>query len=425
MPVRIVVGVNWGDAGKGKMVDYFARRADYVVRFHGGANAGHTIENDPGKFKLHLIPSGILYNNVVNIMGPGTVINLEAAVKEMNDLRERGVKVSPGNYKISDRAVICFPFHRLQDEYEEERLGAAGFGSTRQGIAPVYSDRYLKYGVQVGSLNHPEYLKAQIERCLELKNRLFSGVYNKPPVSAEEVLGWVKQFGEELKPYICDSRTILKEAVESGREIILEGQLGALRDVFYGIYPFTTSSSTIAAGAGGGAGLFSSETPLVTGIMKAFSTCVGEGPFVTEIRDGLAERIRETAFEYGASTGRPRRIGHFDAVASRYGVEVSGAQELALTKLDSLSGLPVLKICTCYRLASRTTDVFPLTAELEQAEPEYIEMPGWEQEITRVCDYNKLPTAARAYLERIESLVNRPIRYISVGPRREETIVRE
>jgi adenylosuccinate synthase len=424
VPVRIIVGVNWGDEGKGKMVDYFARQADYVVRFQGGNNAGHTIENEFGNFKLHLIPSGIFYPDVVNILGPGTVVNLEAAVAEMSALKNRGVLIDKNNYQISDRAVICFPFHQRQDEYEEERHGSAQFGSTRQGIGPVYADRYLKYGIQVGALNHPDYLKEQIVRCLALKNKVFAGVYGKLPVDPLAVYDWARKYGEILKPHIIDSLKILRKAQKSDRRIILEGQLGALRDVIYGIYPFTTSSSTIAGFAGVGAGCFSREKPVVTGIMKAFSTCVGEGPFATEIQGDLAAQIRETSFEYGALTGRPRRIGYFDAVASRYGVCVSGASEIALTKLDSLSGLPTLKICTAYRVGNRTTQDFPIVPELIQAEPVYTEMPGWKEDIRHIRQYENLPEAARDYIEIIERLIECRIAYVSVGPQREATIVR-
>jgi adenylosuccinate synthase len=311
------------------MVDYFARQADYVVRFQGGNNAGILLRTNTA-FKLHLIPSGIFYKGTVNVLGPGTVVNLEAAVKEMQQLRDHGIHIDSNNYKISNRAVICFPFHQWQDEYEEERLGKNKFGSTRQGIAPIYSDRYLKYSIQIGALNYPEYLREQIIRCLDLKTKVFEGVYHKPQVELEDVLKWTHRYGTILKPHIADTIQLLKEADKGGSRIILEGQLGALKDVIYGIYPYSTSSSTIASYGAIGAGYFGKEEPRVNGIMKAFSTCVGEGPFVTEIKGDLAEQIRESSLEFGASTGRPRRIGYFDAVASRYGVEISRANELAL-----------------------------------------------------------------------------------------------
>jgi adenylosuccinate synthase len=424
MPVRIIVGINWGDEGKGKMVDYFSRQADYVIRFQGGNNAGHTIENEYGNFKLHLIPSGIFYPDVVNIMGPGTVIDLEAAVQEINSLKERGIAISPENYKISNRAIISFPFNRKQDEYEELRLGSRMFGSTRQGIAPIYGDRCLKQAVQTAALHHPDYLKEQIIRCLELKNRLFEKVYQKEAVSPDETLAWALRYGEILKPYLCDTVKLLNEDIRHGSRIILEGQLGALRDVIYGIYPFSTSSSTIAAFGAAGSGYFGKETARVTGILKAFSTCVGEGPFVTEIMGEPADRLREIAFEYGATTGRPRRLGHFDAVASRYGVIVSGADEVALTKLDSLTGQSSLKICTHYRLGGQNTCYFPTLPDLVEAEPVYLEMPGWQEDLRKVREYDQLPPAARDYVEKIEQLVKCRIAYISVGPQREALIIR-
>jgi len=424
MSVRIIVGVNWGDEGKGRSVDYFARNADFVIRYQGGNNAGHTIENEFGIFKLHLIPSGIFYPQVVNIMGPGTVINLEAAVNEMNDLQKRGISIDSQNYKISDRAVITFPFHQLQDEYEEERLGQNQFGSTRQGIASVYGDRYMKNAIQIGALLYPDYLQEQIERCLDLKNRLFENIYHKSGIPPQEVYDWAIKWGEVLKPHICDTFRIFREIRENNHDIILEGQLGALRDIVYGIYPFTTSSSTISNYGPNGSGYFKKELSVVTGIMKAFSTCVGEGPFTTEIHGELADNLRETSFEYGALTGRPRRIGYFDAVASLYGIEVSGATELVLTKLDSLSGLSTIKICTHYRVGSRVIDYFPIVPELGKAEPVYIEMEGWNEDITGVRDFEQLPRAAQAYIEQIERLVSMRISYISVGPHREAMIIR-
>ena len=424
MSVRIIVGINWGDEGKGRSVDYFARSADYVIRYQGGNNAGHTIENEFGTFKLHLIPSGIFYPGVVNIMGPGTVINLEATVNEIDSLKARGIRIDSENYKISNRAVIAFPFHQLQDEYEEERLGQKQFGSTRQGIAPVYGDRYMKNAIQIGALLYPDYLKEQIGRCLDLKNRLFENIYRKPRIDPTKMYAWVMQWGEVLKPYICDTFRVFKEDKRENPDVILEGQLGALRDINYGIYPFTTSSSTISIYGPNGSGYFKKELPVVTGVMKSFSTCVGEGPFVTEIHGELADHLRETSFEYGALTGRPRRIGYFDAVASHYGINVSGATDLVLTKLDSLSGQKTLKLCNRYRIGSRLIDYFPIVPELINCEPVYIEMDGWDEDITSVRDFEQLPGAAQRYVEKIEQLVGMRISYISVGPHREAMIIR-
>lgn len=424
MKLRIVVGVNWGDEGKGRMVDYFAESADYVVRYQGGNNAGHTVVNKFGEFKLHLIPSGIFYDNVVNVLGPGTAINLEAATDEIEKLIARGIKINEKNYKISDRAIICFPFHKLQDEYEEERLGTKMFGSTKQGIAPVYGDKYMKYAIQMGSLFYPEYLKGQIKRCLELKNRIFTKVYNKPSVDIDEMIQWASKYGDSLRPYICDTIELLDQAQKLRKSILLEGQLGTLRDVHYGIYPYTTSSCPLSYFGPIGAGLFIKETPIVIGVMKSFSTCVGEGPFATEVKGELAESIREVSHEYGAATGRPRRIGYFDAVASRYGAKVQNATEIALTKLDSLSGQQKLRICTHYKIGSKTIGYFPITAELINAEPVYTDMPGWQEDITHIRSYDKLPKFAKNYVQTIERLVEKPIRYISVGPEREALIIR-
>ncbi len=426
MAIRVVVGVNWGDEGKGRMVDYFSKDVDYVIRYQGGNNAGHTVVNEFGTFKLHLVPSGIFYENVINILGPGTVVNLEAAVDELQQLKNRGVSIKEENYKISDRAIICFPFHKLQDEYEEERLGKGGFGSTKQGIAPVYGDKYLKYGIQMGVLFYSEYLKDQIERCLELKNSLFENVYHKPPVNVDDMFDWAMKFGNMLKPYICDTIQLLEDAQKANKTVLLEAQLGTLRDIHYGIYPYTTSSCPLSSFGAIGAGLFGSgnETPVVTGVMKAFSTCVGAGPFVTEIQGELADNIREIAYEYGAATGRPRRIGHFDAVASRYGAKLQNATELALTKLDCLSKQKTLKICTHYKIGDRTIEYFPITPELMLAEPVYIEVPGWDEDISGIREFEKLPGAAKNYVETLEKFVGVPIRYISVGPEREALIVR-
>jgi adenylosuccinate synthase len=424
MTFTVVVGVNWGDEGKGRIVDYLAQQADFVIRFQGGANAGHTIVNEFGTSKLHLVPSGIFSPGVVNLLGPGTVVNLEAAVEEMESLRTRGISIGPDNYKISNRATICFPFHRLQDEYEEVRLGAKSFGSTRQGIAPVYGDRYMKYGVQVGALLYPEYLQQEIVRCLSFKNKLFTKVYNQPVVEPEKVYNWAMHYGNILAPYICDSVDLLKNAYQSGKRILLEGQLGALRDVYYGIYPYPTSSSTLGSFGIVGSGCFSREMPNITGVMKAFSTCIGEGPFVTEIKDSLADQIRETSFEYGAATGRPRRIGWFDAVASRYGAYISGAHEIALTKLDSLTGINALKICPEYMVNNKQVTEFPVMPELAMAAPVFVEIPGWEEDISGIRNFDNLPENTRNYVLRLESLVGLPVKYISVGPSRDAMIIR-
>ncbi len=427
MAIRTVVGVNWGDEGKGRMVDYFTKDADYVIRYQGGNNAGHTVVNEFGTFKLHLVPCGIFREHIANVMGPGTVINLEAALDELEQLRKRGIRITPANYKISNRAILCFPFHQLQDGYEEERLGNSGFGSTKQGIAPVYSDKYLKYGIQVGALFYPDYLKEQLQRCLELKNHIFQNVYRKPAVDVHKMFEWAMRFGEQLKPYICDTIPLLEAAQKSGKRILLEAQLGTLRDIHYGIYPYTTSSSPLADFGVVGAGLFGShaELPTVTGVMKAFSTCVGAGPFVTEMQTNVADSLREIALEYGATTGRSRRIGHFDAVASRYGAKLQNATELAFTKLDCLTGSKTLKICTRYRIGDNMIDDFPITPELELAEPVYLDVPGWDDDLQQARHFDDLPKAAQQYVNTVENLVGVPIKYISVGPERDALIARQ
>jgi adenylosuccinate synthase len=424
MPARIVVGANWGDEGKGRMVDYFAHDTDFVVRYQGGHNAGHTIVNAHGKFALRLIPSGIFYPGVVNVIGPGTVVNLESLVKEIEQLRSQGITIGPDNLKISERACVCFPFHVDQDRYEEERLGGHKFGSTVQGIAPMYGDRYMKTAVQVGVLRSPAHVRRQLERCLELKNLLFERVYERPRVSVDEMCDWAAQFGGQLLPHVTDTTRLLEEGMRRGQRVLFEAQLGTLRDVYFGIYPFCTSSNPLAPFAWVGGGVTPRGDAVVTAVVKAFSTCVGEGPFVTEIHGDVAEQFRTRTGEYGAATGRPRRIGHFDAVATRYGVQMQGATEVALTKLDNLTGEQGLQICTGYAVDGETTTDFPLNPDLERATPVYEDAEGWDDDISRARHYSDLPPAARAYVERLESLIECPIKYVSVGPEREALIVR-
>ena len=424
MPIKAIVGANWGDEGKGRMVDYFAAKADFVVRFQGGSNAGHTIINDHGKFALRLVPSGIFYPSVINVVGPGTVINLESLVGEIEGLTKAGIEISPKNLQISDRACICFPFHILQDKYEEERLGKGMFGSTLQGIAPAYGDRYMKYGVQIGALGDSGVLADLLGRCLDLKNLIFTEVYKKPKIALSEMLAWADKFGSKLQPFVADTSRLLNQAVAAEKQIVLEAQLGALRDVYYGIYPYTTSSNSISGFACLGAGIFTYGRPHVTAAVKAFSTCVGEGPFVTEMPVDIAEPFRRRTGEYGAATGRPRRIGYFDAVATRYGVAIQDASDIALTKLDNLSGEPALKICTAYDIDCQHTEKFPSFGALRRAQPVYKEFPGWYEDIQNVREYSALPANARHYVETIEQMIECPIRYVSVGPRREALILR-
>ncbi len=420
MSVSVVCGVNWGDEGKGRMVDYLSSSADVVVRYQGGNNAGHTVVNEHGKFALHLVPSGIFRPEVLNVLGPGVLIDLEGLTRELTELEERGV--STDNLLVSNRAMVCFPFHRQLDQLEEARLGARAYGSTKNGIAPAYGDVYLKKGVRIGELlANP---KQAIDQILDWANLRLEKVYGAPPLRAAELLSWCEQHVPQLERRIKDTTPILDQAARGKKHILLEAQLGALRDVHFGIYPYTTSSCCLAEYGPIGAGLFGHGVDRVIGVMKAFSTCVGEGPFVSRMADDDASGLREIAQEYGATTGRPRSIGHFDAVASRYGVRVQGATEVALTKLDSLSGRSKLQICTHYQWNGQRSDEFPLTSVLDHAEPIYETHAGWQEDVTGCRSFAQLPRAAQTYVERIEELVGCAIRYVSVGPERDQLIER-
>ncbi|HEY8391133.1 MAG TPA: adenylosuccinate synthase [Capillibacterium sp.] len=424
MSITAIVGVNWGDEGKGRIVDYLAGEYQIVVRYQGGNNAGHTVVNEYGKFALNLLPSGIFHPGTVNIIGTGTVVDLEHLVKEIERIRAGGVHVDADNLKLSDRAIICFPFHRAQDRLEEERLGSKRYGSTVRGIAPVYGDKYLKKGIQLGELFYPEYLKERLATVLEWKNAELTRVYGGQGFQLDEIMAWLAEYGEKLKPMITDTTAFLKQAVKEGKKILFEAQLGALRDIHYGIYPFTSSSSSLAAFAPVGAGLFNRPLERVIGVVKAYSTCVGEGPFVTELKDEVGDRLRQIGAEYGAATGRPRRIGYLDLVATKYGAELQGATELALTKLDVLSGEKKLKVCTGYEIDGKVVTAFPLTPLLFKARPVYVELDGWGEDISAVRTYSRLPANARRYIQYIEEWLELPIKYISVGAKREEIIVR-
>ncbi len=419
----VVCGINWGDEGKGRVVDYLATDFDIVVRYQGGNNAGHTVVNEFGSFKLNLIPSGIFYPRVVNVLGPGMVVDLEGLASEIARLDARGIRCD--NLRVSDRATIVFPFHRQEDAWEEERLRKNAYGSTRRGIAPAYGDRYLKKAIQIGELLHPRHFRERLSHLIEWKSLVARQVYGvAQPLSVDSMYDWAMSHGEKVRPLICDTSSVLEDAQKSGRRILFEAQLGALRDVMFGIYPFTTSSSTLASFAPIGSGLLGARIDRVIGSMKAFSTCVGAGPFVTELFDERASRLRESAQEYGAATGRPRRIGHFDALASRYGVMLQAATEIVLTKLDSLSGFGPLHICTHYQVDGKPLHSFPINPLLEQAKPVLQEMKGWDEDITSVRDFDKLPQAARDYVLEIERMIACPIRYVSVGPERQQMIVR-
>jgi len=419
-----IVGINWGDEGKGRMVDLLSENEDIVVRYQGGNNAGHTVVNPQGKFILNLLPSGILRPGVVNVMGNGMVIDLEHLCKEMDRLREGGVSITPENLKISDRATICLPYHVLQDGLEEDRLGDAKYGSTRRGIAPVYGDKYLKKTIRMGDLLHPELLEGRLEHIIDWKNLMIHDAYKASEIQMKEVLTWLKQYGEPLRDYICDTGRYLSQAADNDSRVLFEAQLGALRDIDLGIYPYTSSSSTVAAYAPIGAGIPGYQLDNVIGIMKAYSTCVGEGPFTAELFGQEAQSLREAGGEYGAATGRPRRVGGFDLVASRYGVEVQGADELALTKLDVLSYLDRIPVCVAYEVEGRRVEEFPVGHDLEAAKPIYEYREGWHCDISKCREFIELPLAAQNYIKYLEESVGCPITYISVGAQREAYIMR-
>lgn len=419
-----VVGINWGDEGKGRMVDLIAKDYDIVIRYQGGNNAGHTIVNEYGKFALHLIPSGIFSDGVVNVLGNGVVIDLEDLCREIDNLRAHGIRITPENLKISERATIVFPFHRALDGLEEARLKDRKYGSTLRGIAPVYSDKYQKKTVMLGELLYPEHLKAHLASILEWKNLIIHNVYGAEPYKLEDMLAWCEEFGGKLRPFLCDVPKYLYEAEKAGKNIMFEAQLGALRDIDFGIYPYTSSSSSIAGYACVGAGMPGSHVDRTVGIVKAYSTCVGEGPFTAEWFGEKAENLREKGGEYGASTGRPRRVGPIDLVATRYGCRIQGATEVALTKLDVLSGMKEVPLCVQYELNGALTDDFPFPAILPEAKPVFRTMPGWNCDISGVRRYEDLPKEARDYVETVEKAIGCHISYVSVGAEREAIITR-
>ena len=419
-----VVGINWGDEGKGRMVDLIAKDYDIVIRYQGGNNAGHTIVNEYGKFALHLIPSGIFSEGVVNVLGNGVVIDLEDLCREIDNLRAHGIRITPENLKISERATIVFPFHRALDGLEEARLKDRKYGSTLRGIAPVYSDKYQKKTVMLGELLYPEHLKAHLATILEWKNLIIHNVYGAEPYKLEDMLAWCAEFGGKLRPFLCDVPKYLYEAERAGKNIMFEAQLGALRDIDFGIFPYTSSSSSIAGYACVGAGMPGSHVDRTVGIVKAYSTCVGEGPFTAEWFGEEAENLREKGGEYGASPGRPRRVGPIDLVATRYGCRIQGATEVALTKLDVLSGMKEVPLCVQYELNGALTDDFPFPAILPEAKPVFRTMPGWNCDISGVRRYEDLPKEARDYVETVEKAIGCHISYVSVGAEREAIITR-
>ncbi len=419
-----IVGINWGDEGKGRIVDYMTDHYDIVVRFQGGGNAGHTVINEFGKFALHLLPSGIFRPEVVNILGNGVALDPQNLWLEIRQVTEQGVELTPDRLKISDRASLLLPWHRDQDALEEARLKNKKYGSTKQGIAPFYSDKFQKKTVLAGELFYPDELREHLAEIMEWKNLILTRVYGAEPYTMDMIDQWLEEYCAMIKPYICDTRVFLKQAKAAGKNVLFEAQLGSLRDLDYGIYPYTTSSNTTAAFAPVGSGLPSPCIDEVLGVVKAYSTCVGEGPFVCEMFGEEADRLREAGGEYGAKTGRPRRVGALDLVATRYGVEVQGATSIALTKLDVLSYLDKIPVCTGYMIDGEETGDFPFPSSLGKASPVISYYDGWKCDISAIRSFDELPEQARDYVIAVEKAIGCPIRYVSVGPERESMIIR-
>ncbi|MEE3350909.1 MAG: adenylosuccinate synthase [Saccharofermentanaceae bacterium] len=420
-----IVGINWGDEGKGRMVDLLTEKYDIVVRFQGGGNAGHTVINEKGKFALHLLPSGIFRDGVVNILGNGVALDPENLWKEISEVCSQGVAITPANLKISDRASLLLPWHRELDGLEEQRLADKKFGSTKQGIAPFYSDKYQKKTILAGELFYKDHLMSHLADLLEWKNLTLTKVYGARPYTMDMLKEWVEDACEKIKPFVCDTGAFLAQAKKEDKNILFEAQLGSLRDLDYGIHPYTTSSNTMAAYAPIGSGFPGAKIDDVVGVVKAYSTCVGEGPFVCEMFGDEAEELRKAGFEYGAKTGRPRRVGPLDIVATRYGIEVQAATEIALTKLDVLSYMDKIPVCTQYELDGQKIDRFPFPVALNDCKPviEYFE--GWKTDITGCRKWEDLPKAAQDYVLYVEKAIGCPITYVSVGAERESIIIRK
>ena len=423
MPVTAVVGANWGDEGKGKLCDYLAETSDLVIRFQGGRNAGHTVINQYGKFALHLVPCGVFHVHTTNLLGPGVAVDVAALLAELGELRAGGAP-NP-RVLVADRAQVVLPWHVELDRLEEARRGAAKFGSTQSGIAPFYADKYLKVGIQVGELFDADHLRTRLEHTLPRINVLHEHLYGAAPLCLDRVVEELLTLGTAVRGMTVDSTALLQAALRDGKHLLLEGQLGALRDPDHGIYPFTTSSSPLAGFASVGGGVPVHAIDRVVATVKAYSSCVGAGPFTTELTGPCGDELRERggdAGEYGASTGRPRRVGWFDAVATRYGCAVQGATELAVTLLDVLGYLDAIPICTAYEVDGRRVDDFPATAVLERARPVYETLPGWRCDISDARNFADLPIEARSYVQAIETAAGVPVRWISIGPRREQLI---
>ena len=424
--VTAIVGANWGDEGKGKITDMLGEKSDIIVRFQGGSNAGHTIINDYGKFALHLLPSGVFYNHTTSVIGNGVALNIPYLFREVKDIESKGVPAP--KIKVSERAQILMPYHILFDEYEEERLGKASFGSTKSGIAPFYSDKYAKIGFQVSELfAGEEFLREKIHRVAEQKNVILEHLYHKPALDEDELYNTLMEYKEMVAPYVCDVASFLQDAIKEGKNILLEGQLGTLKDPDFGIYPMVTSSSTLASYGAIGAGIPPYEIKNIVCVVKAYSSAVGAGEFVSEIFGEEAEELRKRGGdcgEYGATTGRPRRMGWFDCVASKYGCRMQGATEVAFTVLDVLGYLDEIPVCVGYEIDGEVTKDFPTTAKLAKAKPVYEVLPGWKQDIRGIKNYDELPENCRKYIEFVEKEIETPITMVSNGPGRNEIIRR-
>ena len=424
--VRAIVGANWGDEGKGKITDMLAKESDIIIRFQGGSNAGHTIINDYGKFALHLLPSGVFYQHTTSIIGNGVALNIPYLIQEIESLVERGVPKP--RILVSDRAQILMPYHVLYDTYEEARLAGKSFGSTKSGIAPFYSDKYAKIGFQVSELFDEDLLREKACRVCELKNVLLEHLYHKPLLDPEEIIKELLSCRDMIAPYVCDTSAYLHEAIKEGKNILLEGQLGSLKDPDHGIYPMVTSSSTLAAYGAIGAGIPPYEIKDITTVVKAYSSAVGAGAFVSEIFGDEADELRNRGGdggEYGATTGRPRRVGWFDAVATRYGCRIQGTTEVAFTVLDVLGYLDEIPVCVGYEIDGQVTREFPTTSKLEKARPVLTRLPGWKCGIRGIKRYQDLPENCRKYIEFVEKEIEAPISMVSNGPGRDDIIMRK
>mgnify|MGYP002724647568 FL=1 len=424
--VKAVVGANWGDEGKGKITDMLAEKADIIVRFQGGANAGHTIVNNYGKFALHTLPSGVFYNHTTSVVGNGVALNIPILMKEIKSITDRNVPMP--KILVSDRAQMVMPYHILFDQYEEERLGGKSFGSTKSGIAPFYSDKYAKIGCQVSELFDEELLQEKVQRVSEMKNVILEHLYHKPLIDPAELLNTLHEYRDMIAPFVCDVSAFLDKALKEGKTILLEGQLGTMKDPDHGIYPMVTSSSTLAAYGAIGAGIPPYEIKQIVTVSKAYSSAVGAGAFVSEIFGDEADELRRRGGdggEFGATTGRPRRMGWFDCVATKYGCRLQGATDVAFTVLDALGYLEEIPVCVGYEINGEVTTDFPVTYKLEKAKPVLKKLPGWKCDIRGIKKFEDLPENCRKYVEFIEEQIGFPITMVSNGPGREDIIYRE